>query len=142
MRQLLLISTAVLALTVAHGQTYEPYPNDSAMWQYNYQTNMTTANYSATEWLGDTIINSKTYTKVFSSSSTPPSNYWTITANMQFTGSGIRQDIPNEKIYSVNVATGVETDISINQHLVVGDTFSTSTCPYRPLTIISIDSVQ
>lgn len=117
---------------------YHPYPNDSAMWQYSYQTQSTNPVYYATEWLGDTVINSKTYKKVFGSSST---NMWTITANMGFSGA-VRQDIPNEKIYSVNPSTGVETDISINQHLIVGDTFSTLTCPYRPLTIISIDSVQ
>ena len=139
MKKLLLVLSVVLALTAAHGQTYEPYPSDSAMWCYNYQTNMTAPYYTATQWLGDTVVNSKTYKKVYSGSST---NQWQLIYSIQLTGCGIRQDIPNEKIYSVNLSTGVETDISINQHLVVGDTFSTSTCPYRPLTIVSIDSSQ
>ena len=54
-----------------------------------------------------------------------------------YTG-GIRQDISNEKIYKINLSN-VEQDISVNQHLVVNDTFSTA--GFDTLIISSIDSV-
>jgi hypothetical protein len=120
----------------ANAQTnvYQPFPNDSAVW-FSINTNGTnyppSPQYNLTEWLGDTVINSIHYTKQFSSQ-----NFTIFT----YSG-GIRQDIPNEKIFHVDFS-GVEHDISFNQHLVVGDTFPTTSFYTGHGDIISrIDSI-
>ena len=70
MKKLLLISTAVLALTVAHGQTavYHPFPDTNTIWAervYNIYNNGT-AGETRYGVNGDTIINGKNYKKISS----------------------------------------------------------------------------
>lgn len=129
-KQLLVITTLLLILNVTYAQTnvYQPFPSDSAVWFFISQGPPPgNSTWSFTKWLGDTLINSKSYTKVFQA---PGSLNWSYSG-------GIRQDIPNEKIYFVNL-NGVEQDISVSQHLIVGDSMILS-CP---MVIESIDSAQ
>lgn len=102
----------------AQTNVYQPFPNDSARWFYIDQNGSTyppTTQYDLIEWIGDTVINSTTYKKQYS-------QHWNPNTNLHYSG-GIRQNIPNEKIYEIDL-NGVEHDISISQHLMVGDTFS------------------
>ncbi len=64
MKKLFLILTAVLGLTVAHGQTnvYQPFPTDSAVWFY-ITSDLSGNDYDFIQWLGDTTINSIAYKK-------------------------------------------------------------------------------
>ncbi len=129
-KQLLALIILLLTLTAGHSQTnvYQSFPSDSAVWFYISQGPPPgNSNWSFTKWLGDTTINSKSYTKVFQSYNS---------SNWSYSG-GVRQDIPNEKIYYINLS-GVEQDISVSQHLIVGDSMTLS-CP---MVISSIDSAQ
>jgi hypothetical protein len=132
----LIITIFFLTLTVTNGQTnvYQPFPNDSALWDYQDQGPMQTT-YRFIKWLGDTVINSKSYIKEYTCTSYSP----VLDNSMWLYSCGIRQDIPNEKIYKI--INGAETDISVSQHLQVGDsiTIPTSQLSYQ---IVSIDSVQ
>src|ERR1035437_3939919 len=110
----------------AQTNVYQPFPNDSAVWYYQFQ-NTPSSQYYLKELLGDTMINALTYKKEYY-------QQWNPNINFHYIG-GIRQDIPNEKIYYINLS-GVEHDISVNQHLMVGDIF-----PGGNDTIVSIDSV-
>ena len=66
-------------------------------------------NWETKTWSGDTTINGQTYTRVFND------------PNMV----GVRQDIPNEKIYYVD-DLGVEHDASFDQSAQPGDTILVS----------------
>jgi len=99
-----------IKLSYTQTNVYQPFPLDSAVWAREYGTNYGTT-YTKETWLGDTIINSHTYTKRYNS------NY-PFTLNTY--GGGVRQDIPNEKVYYIDL-NGIETDISVNQHLDSGD---------------------
>src|ERR1051326_2904580 len=120
-----LFSFTFLQNNFAQTNVYQPYPSDSVLWLYVYQTNIQGPTYTVIQWLGDTIINSKSYKKIFKGTNANP---YTANNNLQYAG-GVRQDIPNEKIYQIDL-TGTEKDISISRNLIVGDTFSTNTCPW------------
>ena len=113
------------------GQTnvYQPFPLDSAAWFGTTQFESGITNYDFTEWLGDTVINSISYTKIYNQH-----NFSSLTY-----GGGIRQDIPNEKIYQIDL-NNIEHDMAVSQHGRVGET-----CPQLLYTysakVISIDSV-
>ncbi len=62
---------------------------------------------------GDTTINSETYTRLFRGPLDPA-------AAMNYVG-GIRDDMTNQRRYFID-PSGVETDITINQFLEIGDT--------------------
>jgi len=133
MKKALLLIFATGALTIsAKAQTtvYQPWPNDSAAWFYESIDSYGTYRYYYTEWLGDTLINSVTYKKVFVRND---NTSW----KPQYAG-GVRQDIPNEKIYTIGLS-GLEHDVSVSQHLSVGDTMNVIACPTQVIT--SIDSV-
>ena len=133
----LIITSVFLILAFAKGQTnvYQPFPNDSALWDYQDQGPMNTT-YRFIKWLGDTVINLKTYKKEYTSTSLSPlldnSTWWY--------SCGIRQDIPNEKIYKI--VGGVETDVSVSQHLHVGDSMPINPVCKWAYRIVSIDSIQ
>src|SRR5581483_886357 len=99
------------------GQTnaYQPWPADSAAWLFENYPNISIPNppvyYPRTVWLGDTIINAKNYTKVFSCNGFSSTSY-------TYSG-GVRQDIPNEKLYKIGTS-GTEYEVFNNQHLVIG----------------------
>jgi len=96
----------------AQTDQYIPYPTDTAMWYFTIQASTGPSYYSLI--MGDTAINGKVYNKFLG-------------GNLTYKG-GIRQDIPNEKTYLIDL-NDVEHDISINQHLNVGDTLKTSDAP-------------
>jgi hypothetical protein len=129
-KHLLFITILVFLFKTGQGQTnvYHPFPADSANWAYRFSLS-TGESIETAKWLGDTIINLKTYTKVFDPNGR---------VGIGFGAIGIRQDIPNEKIYCVN-SSGVETDFSVSQHLLVGDTFPSFVFG-GSLTVISVDS--
>ncbi len=135
MKKYLLILTTFISLAVAHGQTnvYQPFPTDSASWFYEYVNGGTphSTSYSFGEWLGDTTINSILYKKTYV-------QQWN-SAGLHYTG-GIRQDIANEKIYEI-FPNGVELDVSLSQHLIIGDTLHVLLCN-GAMIITSIDSVK
>lgn len=128
----LLLFIAIVTCFLANGQTnvYQPWPADSAMWLLQYYPTLSppTAYYKATVWLGDTIIGGKTYTKVFTKNGT--------SSTYTYTG-GVRQDIPNEKLYQIGTS-GSEYEVFNNQHLAVGDTFP---CFLANAVVSNIDSV-
>lgn len=141
MKKLLLILfviTSVVKQTHSQTNVYQPFPNDSVIWGYGSQDPNNGTTYTVIQWLGDTVINSKTYKKQFINSSNNP---FYVYSGLYYS-CGIRQDIPNEKIYKI--INGVETDISVSQHLQVGDTTLPifAACPKWPYRIVSIDSVQ
>ncbi len=120
----------LLSTLTGFGQTniYQPFPTDSAAW-FTLSTNSSGVNSNDfTEWLGDTIINLTSYKKIF----------YTHNSSSLLYGGGIRQDIPNEKIYKIDLSN-IEHDISISQHLVIGDTFP-QLIQGDTMLIISLDS--
>lgn len=115
MKKLILVLPMLLMALICPAQTnvYHPFPTDSAVW-YRYDQNWqgTYSNYWY-QWLGKVEINGLTYVKTF---------YKGNGTGGQFVHTGyVRQDIPNEKIYSLDLQ-GVETDITVNPHLSAGDT--------------------
>jgi hypothetical protein len=134
MKKLLILLSVVFCLgTKGQTNVYQPWPADSAVWLLEYYPIISGPNptpyYSKTVWLGDTIINTKTYIKLFSSNGFSSSSY-------TYTG-GVRQDIPNEKLYKIGTS-GSEYEVFNNQHLLVGDTFP---CFVNNGKITNIDSV-
>ena len=125
---LFLLASGVKAQT----NVYHPFPKDSAVWFYIFQNGSTppSTSYNFTEWLGDTIINSISYKKIYTKQNSSSYSY----------SGGVRQDIANEKIYKIGL-TGVEQDVSVNQHLVVGDTLNILPCN-GAMIIIKVDSVM
>jgi hypothetical protein len=121
-----LFTFPLLIATFCYSQ-YEPFPSDSAVWYRHHQTAYTSY-YSSLEMLGDTVINSKAYKKVYN-------NFGTLT----YAG-GIRQDILNEKIFQIDV-NGQETDISFDQHILVGSSIACPDLGYNNCHVKSIDSV-
>jgi hypothetical protein len=110
----LLFFLFLIASFTAKSQTniYQPFPTDSVIQTLDYQF-QANHNYSCYDWLGDTLINGLHY----------------LTGGG---GLGIRQDIPNEKMYYLD-ATAHEYDISINQHLNVNDTLAISQKTFEAL---------
>lgn len=99
---------------------YEPMPQGwGASWlsvtQVSDGGSGVNTTHSFTEWRSDTVINSITYTKVYSKSMY---NYGP--AQFQYSG-GIRQDVPQEKVYFID-NQNIEHDISFNQNISLGDT--------------------
>lgn len=130
MKKIIFICLALLSNAVfSQTNIYHPFPSDSAAWLI-YHTGNQGSGYKRTQWLGDTIINSITYTKT----------YDVVNNQLIYTG-GIRQDIQNEKVYKIDVA-GSEVDISVDQHLVPGNPISVPWEPYSPqCTVHTVDSV-
>ncbi|MES2557753.1 MAG: T9SS type A sorting domain-containing protein [Bacteroidota bacterium] len=97
--------------------TYQPYHEGTTMWLHNRMVADGLGGVISTDfrtiWSGDTVINAEHYTRIYRSAGTDPSN------PMTYLG-GIRQDIPNQKVYFVNTAEQ-EFDISISHFLEVGD---------------------
>ena len=130
--KLYLIIIIVFLSIKGFGQTnvYQPYPSDTAYWEYYsvvYSGSSYSTSYYDELWYGDTVINGYTYTKRGGS--------------LDYNG-GYRQDIPNEKLYYID-KFNVETDVSVSQHLVVGDRFHDpveNSSIFDSLTITSIDS--
>jgi len=112
MKRYLLLILLLSKINLSYTQTnvYQPFPLDSAVWVSEYGTNNGTS-YSRVTLLGDTVINSLSYTKTYSSS---------YPFTVESYSGGIRQDIPNEKVYRIDLS-GIETDISVNQHLDSGN---------------------
>jgi len=138
-RYLIVLVTLLLILTVGHGQTnvFQPFPKDSVVWVYHTSSPQGNDYDLFIQLLGDTTINAISYKKeIHRYSYSPPG--WTYDG-------GIRQDIPNEKTYKVDYY-GVEHDVSVSQHLIIGDTLPVFSyglpLPYDSLIINSIDSVQ
>ncbi len=107
-----ILTTLVLLFSTyfAQAQTnvYQPYPLNNASWTMHHQYydgSGLVQNWYTKNWGGDTIINGQTYTRVFDD----PSMI------------GVRQDVPNEKIYYVD-DLGVEHDASFDQNAQPGDT--------------------
>ena len=110
MKTTLTILTLLLSIHFTQAQTnvYQPYPLDNASWTihtqlYDGQTYI--QDWYSINWSGDTIVNGENYTRVFDN----PSMI------------GVRQDIPNEKIFYIN-DQGVEFDASFDQSAMPGDT--------------------
>ena len=123
MKKLILAFIVVLALNIkAQTNVYQPWPSDSSLWLLEYYPNISSLNpteyWNATLWLGDTVINTKTYTKTYIYNGFP---LGTTLSSYTYTG-GVRQDIPNEKLYQIGTS-GSEYEVFNNQHLAVGDTF-------------------
>ncbi|HTA60924.1 MAG TPA: T9SS type A sorting domain-containing protein [Bacteroidia bacterium] len=134
MKKLLLISIIFLfVFKTGRAQTnvYQPFPKDSAVWLYINTINAGSQSWFYTKWLGDTVINSTTYTKRFANSGNANGQFGSA-ISWVYTG-GVRQDIPNEKVYYIDL-NGVEYDGSVNQHLTVGDVLFSS------MIIKSVDS--
>jgi len=93
----------------AQTNIYQPYATDSV--NQIIEHTVFSTNYYCTYRLGDTLINGNTYLKCHNS----PSQYY----------GGLRQDIPNEKLFYIDLSN-TEYDISISQHLNVNDTLRIS----------------
>lgn len=110
MKTSLTILVLFLSIHFAQAQTsvYQPYPLDNASWtmhtQY-YDGSGLVQNWATKNWSGDTVIGGQTYIRVFDD----PSMI------------GVRQDVPNEKIYYID-DLGVEHDASFGQSAQPGDT--------------------
>ena len=110
----------VLLQNTAHSQTntYHPLPTGFTSWTYNYGVflgNGYGVDLSSVIWNGDTTINSFVYTK---------------TGNTY--NGGIRQDIPNEKVYYLDLMD-VEHDISIDNNANNGDTITVDAIIFHAL---------
>ena len=131
-----IVSTAVLGLTVAHGQTnvYHPFPDSSAMWREDKQGYQQIPLYMQ-HWNGqsslgsDTMINTLTYKKIlgtynFSSNQVPDTFY-----QDKYLGA-IRQNISQRKIFIVPV--GGNTEILLYDfNLSVGNPIPTTYNDYK-----------
>lgn len=137
------IYTLILVLIISfEGNTqtnvYHPYPQGwGATWhsEHVFYDGMGGANYSysSTEWGGDTIINSLTYTKVYDG----------IGSGHQYSG-GVRQNIALEEAYFID-DQNIEHDISFDQNAMIGDTIKTgmlaNLVPDSTFIVNSIDSI-
>jgi len=115
MKQLILLIILFWLSTSTIGQTniYHPYVTDSVMRTTYWIYSMGNEEYFCYNWIGDTTINSTLYSKCSRVSNNP-------TPHLVYYG-GLRQDIPNEKLYYIDLSN-TEYDISVNQHLNIGDT--------------------
>ncbi len=130
----------LLFLCSIHGFTqtnvYHPYPQSwGATWQSEHGTSGLPGgpnySYSATEWGGDTTINSVVYTKVYDG----------IGAGHQYAG-GVRQNIALEEAYFID-DQNIEHDISFNQNALIGDTIlTTMLTSYSPDTLFIVNSID
>ena len=117
MKKLLLFSTAVLALTVAHSQTavYHPFPDTNAIWAervYNIYNNGT-AGETRYALKGDTIINAKNYKKIYSLKDSTiidlpccPSTYIGAIREQNKKVYAIIDTIPEQLLYDFNLSVG------------------------------------
>ena len=90
--------------------SYQPFHEGTTTWLHKkmipwVQGGGADTYFYRTIWSGDTVINAENYTRIFH--------------GVNYVG-GIRQDIPNQKVYYLNAA-GIEFDISISHFLEVGD---------------------
>lgn len=97
--------------------TYQPFHEGTTMWLHKkmipwVQGGGADTYFYRTIWSGDTVINAEHYTRIFRGGTN-------LNFPMTYVG-GIRQDIPNQKVYYLNAA-GIEFDISISHFLEVGD---------------------
>lgn len=106
------LTTFALFLSIhfiqAQTNVYQPYPQDNASWtMYTQLYNGTSyiQDWVTKNWSGEVVINGQTYTEVFDDPNIV----------------GVRQDIPNEKIFYVD-DQGVEHDASFDQSVQIGDT--------------------
>ncbi|MDH4470956.1 MAG: T9SS type A sorting domain-containing protein [Fluviicola sp.] len=106
------ILLVLLSFSQLHAQqiTYQPFHEGTTTWLHEnmipwVQGGGADSYFYRTIWSGDTVINATHYTRIF--------------RGVTYAG-GIRQDIPNQKVYFVNTA-GIEFDISISHFLEVGD---------------------
>lgn len=106
MKPTLTILSLFLSIHLVQAQTnvYQPYPLGDASWTVHRQIS-SASSWETKTWSGDTIINGETYIRVFDD------------PNMI----GVRQDIPNEKVYYVD-DQGIESDASFDQGAQIGDT--------------------
>lgn len=144
MKKHLLILTAVLSSTIAHGQTniYHPFPDSNAVWNFHFQwycfADGTADEYYSIAILGDTIINSQTYHKL----TTPFVQSFSIgTCGGQSTGykGAIRQDTSNRKVFFVPPSSNME-ELLYDFTMQIGDTVQAYTGMPTD-TVQSIDSV-
>ena len=97
--------------------TYQPFHEGTTMWLHEkmvpwVQGGGADSYFYRTIWSGDTVINAANYTRIFRGGTN-------LNFPMTYVG-GIRQDIPNQKVYFLD-PTGLEFDISISHFLEVGD---------------------
>lgn len=152
MKKILLLFLTLLTL-YSSGQTsvYHPFPDSAAIW--NFESSRGCGQYFDTwEYLysyiitGDTMINSNTYHKlaipivvIVSSGQCDTSGTWTNPGNY---AGGIRQDIPNKKVFFIPPADSIE-QLLYDFNMQVGDTvrgyIENTTFPKDR--VLSIDSV-
>jgi hypothetical protein len=115
---------------------YHPLPSDSIVWLQATPINFGTFNFFIDKAIGDTVIGSHTYKKVYRS------NYWSgspaYPSSVSFTYSvAVREDVAAKKIYSVPATSGIE-NLLYDFDLQVGDTIQFSV--YDTVWVASIDS--
>lgn len=147
----LILATFLMTLKISHGQTnvYHPFPDANAVWIWTDCNSFPPTSGCYTIWYclkGDTVINSTTYHKlcICDSNQTALS-----------TIGGIRQDIPNKKIYficvngnpnQVSCSNNFSERLLYNFNAAIGDTILYPVGPYNCPSCIekvqTIDSVQ
>lgn len=143
MKKLLLVVfffTSVIGLR-AQSWVYHPFPIDSAIWMEEHVGSDGYYTYKRIYMLGDTLVGSLNYKKIYQTYATWTSFYPTPIGPSNYIGS-LREDIPTKKIYFLNPGTTSE-NLLYDFDLVVGDTIAiTSMCsPDDTVMVVSIDSV-
>ncbi|MGQ0827721.1 MAG: T9SS type A sorting domain-containing protein [Bacteroidota bacterium] len=118
MKNFLLFIICLWQLNQAGAQTnvYHPFPNDSVVWLSAHAPSWGDDTWVKTELLGDTLINTISYKKLYTSY-----NYYNpfFFSPLKYNG-GIRQDIFNKKVYYID--TNAIESILYDFNLVIGDT--------------------
>ncbi len=101
-----------LGVSFAQISVYKPFPSKMvkvAITVYDPTSNIQVAKFYRTEISGDTILNGIKYSKIYA-----------IDTSIRFWG-GIRNDVPNKKVYQYKASTGKEK-LLYDFNLTVGDT--------------------
>ncbi len=108
MKKIMILILCVIAIKASNSQNYIPIPMDSALWSVN------SAKYFVH---GDTVINSKTYSKVYWQSDSVDFNF---DMNKAVYYAAIRNDTANKKVYGVYHKT--DSVMGFNSWMWISDT--------------------
>src|SRR6476646_1832960 len=148
MKKLILSFSLLFTMCASKAQSwvYHPFPSDSATWMQEHVGSDGTSYFYRTYLLGDTTISSVTYHKIYMTGNTgyinsvggySPGPFSAI----DFIG-GLREDIPNKKVYFYRANQGTET-LLYNFNLNTGDVafIDSVYSPYDTVMVTGIDSV-
>jgi hypothetical protein len=146
----ILVTTALFIFIINSmlSQGYTPMPENVAVWDIYHEEQIPDIRYREYDryiMKGDTIINAINYNKIYcvSYNYTLQGSSFLLTMGKQAFCFGIRQDVPNKKVYRTLTTANTTIDTLLYDYdLQIGDTVPTTfTSPDRKQTVTATDSV-